>query len=328
MLLNTLGICHCQLIIIASGLKATTFSMDGGLQIMSKFILNDFILNTGLYLDFSVSYEDLEEIERFIYKDIKIDVYCPKCKKEATFYSKGRQPKLIGAGVNPGGSFSLTMETEKETNGWDLLDNFSRIKQARLEEIQEENRDFRREFICLRDSNHKIIIDCCFVDNSITKYGQIPSLADLNEFDIKKYRKILNDKYLELNKAIGLYSHGIGIGSFVYLRRIFENLIDEAHELAKKQDKWDENKFKTEKMDEKILLLKEFLPKFLVENRKMYGILSKGIHQLTEEECKEIFPIVRCGIELILDEKLEKLEKENKIKDVSLSLEKIQNKLK
>ena len=36
----------------------------------------------------------------------------------------------------------------------------------------------------------------------------------------------------ELRKAIGLHAQGIGVGAFVYVRRIFERLIDKAKELA------------------------------------------------------------------------------------------------
>jgi len=51
----------------------------------------------------------------------------------------------------------------------------------------------------------------------------------------------------------------------------------------------------------------------LVEHRALYGILSKGIHELSEEECLKIFPAVKVGIELILDTKIEALERQRKI---------------
>jgi hypothetical protein len=42
-------------------------------------------------------------------------------------------------------------------------------------------------------------------------------------------------RYKKFTKGLGLAAHGVGIGSFVYLRRIFENLIEEAH-TATQQD--------------------------------------------------------------------------------------------
>lgn len=54
--------------------------------------------------------------------------------------------------------------------------------------------------------------------------------------------------------------------------------------------------------------------------------MSKGIHELSEEECLEMFPIVRSGIELILDEKIEKIEKDKKVAEASRSIEALYNK--
>lgn len=63
------------------------------------------------------------------------------------------------------------------------------------------------------------------------KVGQFPPLADLTREDTKKYRKILSkDDYSDLNRAIGLNSHGVGAGSLIYLRRVFENLIKKAYD--------------------------------------------------------------------------------------------------
>jgi hypothetical protein len=71
---------------------------------------------------------------------------------------------------------------------------------------------------------------------------------------------------------------------------------------------------------EKIGLLKEYLPEFLIENKIIHSILSKGIHELSEAQCLEYFDSVKVGIELILDEKLEKLDREAKIKEAKKSL--------
>ena len=80
---------------------------------------------------------------------------------------------------------------------------------------------------------------------------------------------------------------------------------------------WDEKKYKHAHIDEKIGILRDSLPKFLVENKSLYSILSKGIHELSESECLKAFPLTKLGIELILDEKLEKMERDRKIKEAS-----------
>lgn len=64
------------------------------------------------------------------------------------------------------------------------------------------------------------------------------------------------------------------------------------------------------------------LPDFLVSNIKIYSILSKGIHELDEEECKKSFPILRQAIEMILDQQIEEKEQEVKRKIISDALNK------
>ncbi|KKL23256.1 hypothetical protein LCGC14_2427220 [marine sediment metagenome] len=40
-------------------------------------------------------------------------------------------------------------------------------------------------------------------------------------------------------------------------------------------------------------MIKDYLPEFLVENRSLYAILSKGIHALSEDECLQYFETVK-----------------------------------
>ena len=165
---------------------------------------------------------------------------------------------------------------------------------------------------------------------SITKVGQYPSVADFHIGQVRKYGKILpKDKMREFTKAIGLAANGVGIGSFVYLRRIFEHLVFEAFEVAKSSNKeFDIEGFKTARMNEKIQMLYGFLPDFLIENHTIYGILSKGIHELSEEDCKKYFTILRESIEMILDEKLEAHQKELKKASIKQTLSQIVGQLK
>ena len=91
---------------------------------------------------------------------------------------------------------------------------------------------FSKKVICARN-NHNVDFHFVLKGNSLIKIGQYPSLADIAIGDISQFEKALGDKRLqELNKAIGLAAHGVGIGSYVYLRRVFESLIEEAHEKA------------------------------------------------------------------------------------------------
>ena len=159
----------------------------------------------------------------------------------------------------------------------------------------------------------------------LLKIGQYPSNADLAYDKNRKYSKILGDqKFKELLRADGLFSHGIGVGSFVYLRRIIENLIENYHIIASQNAPcWDEAKYQKAKVKDKIKMLEGYFPVFFSENAQLYGVLSKGIHELSEIECLEYYPIIKTSIELIMDEELEKREKELKIKAIQKSIDKI-----
>ena len=165
--------------------------------------------------------------------------------------------------------------------------------------------------------------------NKFMKVGQFPSVADFHIQDLKKYRKVLSkEKMREFSKAIGLAANGVGIGSFVYLRRIFEDLIAAAYNIAEQAGKVDPRDFRKERMEGKILLLKDYLPAFLVQNKSLYSILSLGIHALSEEDCLMYFDTIKIGIELILDEQLEKIERENRLKLANEKIEAVNQSLK
>lgn len=163
----------------------------------------------------------------------------------------------------------------------------------------------------------------------LIKIGQYPSIADFHIYEIKQYDKLLsNDVLKEFTKAIGLAANGVGIGSFVYLRRIFENLILESFKEAKLEGKLQEETFNKSRMDEKIGLLKDYLPSFLVENKSIYSILSKGIHELDENTCLEYFETMKLGIEIILDQKLEKKKQKDKEEEAKKRITELNGKLK
>ncbi|KHS88642.1 hypothetical protein RC86_16670 [Pectobacterium brasiliense] len=152
--------------------------------------------------------------------------------------------------------------------------------------------------------------------DGVTKIGQYPSAADAAKQDLKKYRKVLNEEHQKgYTKALGLFSHGVGAGSIVYLRKIFEHLIEEAHQEASKDGAWMSahgERYLRLKMANKVKVLKDFLPSDLVQHPKLYGFLSQGLHNCPEEECLKLFPMLRLAIEFILSQKLERLDKKQR----------------
>lgn len=155
----------------------------------------------------------------------------------------------------------------------------------------------------------------------IMKIGQYPTVADYHLGEVKQYKKVIpEEKLKELTRAIGLAANGVGIGSYVYLRRIFEHLIAEAFEKAKSENAISEADYQQARVDQRIDLLSPYLPTFLVENKSMYSIISLGIHELDEQTCLAHFDTLRVGIELILDEKLDEQRKKDKIEEAKKNL--------
>ena len=171
-------------------------------------------------------------------------------------------------------------------------------------------------------------------DDGITIYrfqkiGQFPTIADLEIGKYKKFSKLLSKENLrELNKAIGLSANGVGIGAFVYLRRIFENLIENYHNEAKKNDSWNEEEYTNSRISERIELLKSHLPPAVVKYKKVYSIISKGIHELEEQECLTYFPIVKDAIIAILEQDYLVRENANKQKELEKNIQDLVEKLK
>lgn len=175
---------------------------------------------------------------------------------------------------------------------------------------------------------HDILTLVIYSDNKdgyIQKVGTYPSMRDFHKNDIKKYNKVLSEQQrMELITAIMIANNGVGIGSYVYLRRIFEGIVFEEAKNAIRDGIVTEEDFNNKRMDEKIVSIKNYLPAFLYDNHKaLYGILSLGIHQLDEEECLGFYPVLYDCILLVLEDRLAQKEKELTSKKAVASLSKI-----
>jgi hypothetical protein len=275
----------------------------------------DFFLETPLYKTFSVNQECFEKVVGVEYFSDTLDSFCLVCLKDDSAFYRKNTIHTAEEIIKNSKVRDISMGISDELV---LTETWS--KAAMDANYYLGNRVFCVDLVCSRNCGQELNFIFRVWDKTITKIGQYPSIADLEFPRVRKYRKLLADYYTELTTAIGLVSHGVGVGSFVYLRRIFEKLILEAFEEAKASLTISEEDFRDKRMEEKILLLKDYLPEFLVENRSVYKVLSKGIHSLKEEECLQFFQPVLAVIELILDEKLEKAEKTKKIEDAKKKL--------
>lgn len=249
--------------------------------------LDVFLFETPLYAKYLIKPDEENSFKILWGQDI-VDGYCPQCKQNSTYVRAER-----------GVSF------ESLSNG-----------------------NHRYIYKCTRNKGHllHIYIDLLRITQSsgiIQKIGQNPSVADLNKNMARSFRHVTSDTDMqELVRAIGLSAHGIGIGSYVYLRRIFERIILEAY--FQKTDRMPEGEFMSMRMGDRINYLSGDLPAFLVENKKIYGILSAGLHELDENQCLEHYEILFESIIYILEERKESAEKAQRLKSIARKIQSVQ----
>jgi hypothetical protein len=262
---------------------------------------HEFYTNIGLYSSYKFTENNRDEIFNILFSQESIDLHCIDCKTVSVFVPIDNRPyKIVSKGVY------ATNSSE-----W-------------YYDLNSANEIFEKAFICSRNEEHFISFFILLKNGTITKIGQYPSVADIAEYDIKKYEKILGKFYIEFKTAVGLFAHGIGAGAYVYLRRIIENfIIRPAYEEAKLESSWNEDEYQKSRYREKIVILKDKLPKFLTDNTKLYSVLSKGLHDMTEDECKKNFPVIKNSIEIILDDMQAQQEKEQKRLEMKKALSKI-----
>lgn len=249
-------------------------------------------LEEALYTEIQLNPgRDANYIHGLKFGDLYFDAYCVHCEKSSTFRAV---PDRTPDDVVHAKRFAAMNEYSKKE----------------LKRLNFERGQFAIHLACSRSEHH--IYSYFFTLNQsavLTKIGQTPSLEDVAGADIDRYRKILGSDYGELRRATGLFAHGIGIGSFVYLRRIFENLVEQARSAADPTGER-EAEFLGMRMAERITALAAHLPEAVVAYKETYSILSKGLHELTDAECKRHFPVIRAAIIIMLEQRYEAAEKE------------------
>ena len=293
-------------------------------------VFASFLQEKGLYDCMDITEENIGDLIALIDGRVRINSYCTKCKTERVFT------------MNPITFFTMCGDEYDERK---LADEAQFLQKS----IYGSDTDHRKEkggewqwknwqideiarvlvfkFVCSMNSEHHLDFVAIADNKTFRKIGQYPSIADLSFPELDVYQKVLStEDRKEFGRAIGLYASGIGAGSYVYLRRIFERLLFQAKVNA--GDSIDEEAFEKARVDAKITMLSDHLPKLLTGNPTLYGVLSKGIHELTEKECIEYFPVVRDCIFMILNEWEEMRKRKEKEESIGKALSQIASKVK
>lgn len=293
-------------------------------------VFASFLQEKGLYDCMDITEENIGDLIALIDGRVRINSYCTECKTERVFT------------MNPITFFTMCGDEYDERKLADeaqfLQKNIYGSDTAHRKEkggewqwknwqIDEIARVLVFKFVCGMNSEHHLDFVAIADNKTFRKIGQYPSIADLSFPELDVYQKVLStEDRKEFGRAIGLYASGIGAGSYVYLRRIFERLLFQAKVNA--GDSIDEEAFEKARVDAKITMLSDRLPKLLTGNPTLYGVLSKGIHELTEKECIEYFPVVRDCIFMILNEWEEMRKRKEKEESIGKALSQIASKVK
>ena len=264
-------------------------------------IFATFLQTAGLYDSKEICEDNIADLIELLKGNVKISAYCKECKQERVFHMK---PIEYYFETGPEGDeeircASLGEEIESLQNM--IFSTKARQEKSSAEEwkwinwqIADTTRLMKLEYICSMNEKHHLDYIILTTDNSMMKIGQYPSIADMTFPELDAYKHVISKQdRKELGTAIGLFASGIGAGSYVYLRRILERLIYQAKATA--GDKVNDEEFEQARVAERIKMLQGNLPEILINNTTIYGI-----HELSEEECKKYFPVVKECIYQIL----------------------------
>lgn len=269
-------------------------------------VFANFLQTAGLYESMKIDEDNIEELILLLDGKVRISAYCKECKEKRVFSMK----PYIHFEEDDTGCYSqkLSEEVFRLQKSYILENTPSPNDSVKKQntawkwknwQIEEVSRVLVFRFVCSMNDEHHLDYIVLTTDNSMTKIGQYPSVADMTFPELDAYKHVISkEDRKELGTAIGLFASGVGTGSYVYLRRILERLIYQAKATA--GDSIDDEKFEQARMAERIKMLEGYLPEVLIKNTTIYGILSKGIHELSEEDCRKYFPVVKECIYQIL----------------------------
>jgi hypothetical protein len=313
----------------------------------------EIFLSRGLYDVIPHTSSDVEQLLRFKYFEDTVDSFCLGCNLSAAFRAHSKladnaarvqlyvpeRPKSDPQTVDKEGLSGLLKYCDNVKDLIREVRNINKpvhpmaahlaneIEQRNLLFIALQESYFGHTLVCQRNRSHEIRFWFYVDRRSLIKVGQIPSIADLATPDKRRFSKILGqERQAEYNRGVGLHAHGVGIGSFVYMRRILEDLVEEAHQQASREPGWNDEEYQRGRMAERIKLLRDYLPPFLVEHATLYSIVSEGIHGWHEQQCLDLFPVVKAGVDHILTEKLRQKEDEARRRQASQDIQNIRAK--
>lgn len=257
----------------------------------------EFLENEPPYKTITIDVQQLEEICKASH--FSIEQYCTRCGKLRTFKSDENELCKI----------LREYDDRRECMPfYELEDMFYEYECGVILDFQ-----------CQHDCCEHHYIPIRIGHLSIEKIGQYPTFSkeEVNK-KLYRYKSLIPQFYPELTKAVSAYSQNMGVPAFLYLRRILEHLVDVKY---KRYGGKDNIKF-VDKLHEVEKHEKIIPDEFDEIKNQLYSVLSKGVHEYEEEECIEMFPLVKFVIENILDMELMKKEHKKKAQEAKSMISK------
>ena len=136
---------------------------------------------------------------------------------------------------------------------------------------------------------------------------------------MKKYQKndwINKQDFSQLYKAETCASSGYYVAAYTYMRCVYESLLLSVFKQNQADIGISEDDFRRKRSDEKLKDIKKYLAIDDEIYLPLYGLLSAGIHAMSEEQCCEDYTILKPILLEILAEQKAKKEKESKRKEL------------
>lgn len=247
----------------------------------------------------SLNQEELKKLYTLLgLNEKRIVTYCHKCKEKFPFSFTIKKENIALGYINP--AFSIKSVDSNRT--FNFGTDFVYENEGIFDLTKEPTIEYRTyDFSCTHNADHKYIMLISIEYNNnfvhVRKVGQNPSKISIEGFDFDRFKRLLSEigGYDDYKKATLSYQYNFSVGAFAYLRRVFERIV------YMYLEKINDESLKNKRMDEKIKAISEYLDENVNNNAKMlYNILSKGIHELPDETCKEYYLVMKELIDMQL----------------------------
>lgn len=241
--------------------------------------IRELLENKPLYATVDIE-RNLVYMQETILKLTELQFYCEKCEMSKPFHNISLDSIIFSYRSNQYGGFNEVT--------FDCVTCKKERKKFYLLVLRINNETFRVE-----------------------KIGEYPQKELPKSRELSKFFKQDKDEY---NKAVICIAHGFGVAAFAYMRRIVENNIFSLLDLIQEGVEPNSTLAKsiaelkiTSPMSDRIKIANNALPDYLKPDGfnplgQIYGLLSDGVHSLSDNDCLDKAENLQACLEFLISE--------------------------